>query len=61
MTTLELERSYTPTPEEMAWLRGKVRTPGHRLSLALPYAENPIANFYTYLGWGPLFDGTFVA
>jgi hypothetical protein len=27
ITALELERSYTPTREEMAWIRDKVRTP----------------------------------
>jgi hypothetical protein len=35
ITALELERVYTPTPEEMAWARATVRTPNHLLCLAV--------------------------
>jgi hypothetical protein len=35
ITALELERSYTPTDEEIAWMRSMVRTTNHRLCLAV--------------------------
>ena len=35
ITALELERSYTPTDEEIAWVRSMVRTTNHRLCLAV--------------------------
>ena len=35
VTALELERSYTPTQEEIVWTRAMVRTPNHLLCLAV--------------------------
>ena len=35
ITALVLERSNTPTQEEMVCIRAMVRTPNHRLSLAV--------------------------